>query len=61
MDPRAPEHRSLEAVFARVLPPRPVPLRKRLFWHLLLGLMGWAPTRTLLLRLRGGDRGKSST
>ena len=49
----APRHSSLEALFREVLPPRPVPLRKRVFWRVLLGLMSFAPTRALLLRLRG--------
>jgi hypothetical protein len=53
-EPRtAPRHQSLEALFLRVLPPRPVPWRKRAFWRVLLTLLKFAPTRALLLRLRG--------
>ena len=48
-----PRHSSLEALFRDVLPPRPVPLGKRVFWRLLLALLAFAPTRALLLRLRG--------
>lgn len=47
-----PRHRSLEALFREVLPPRPVPWRKRLFWRVLLALLSFAPTRALLLKLR---------
>jgi hypothetical protein len=48
-----PRHQSLEEQFRSVLPPRPVPLSKRLFWRALLALLAFAPTRALLLRLRG--------
>jgi hypothetical protein len=47
-----PRHTSLEAAFRTVIPPRAVPLGKRVFWRLLLGLLAFAPTRALLLRLR---------
>ena len=60
MSPRVPQHESMEALFARVIPPRRVPVGKRVFWRLLLALLRWSPTRTLLLRLRRSDRGKSS-
>jgi hypothetical protein len=49
----APRHQSLEALFREVLPPRPVPWRKRVFWRVLLALLTFAPTRALLVRLRG--------
>ena len=52
MSSRVPGHVSLEALFARVIPPRPVPLRKRIFWRVLLGLLAFPPTRALVLRLR---------
>jgi hypothetical protein len=53
-EPRtAPRHQSLETLFREVLPPRPVPWRKRVFWRVLLILLNFAPTRALLLRLRG--------
>lgn len=47
-----PRHTSLEAAFRTVIPPRAVPLGKRVFWQVLLGLLAFAPTRALLLRLR---------
>lgn len=50
----APRHTPLEDVFRTVIPPRAVPLRKRVFWHVLLGLLALPPTRALLLRLRRG-------
>ncbi len=53
-EPRAvPSHRSLETLFLDVLPPRRVPLGKRVFWRVLLALLSFAPTRALVLRLRG--------
>ncbi len=48
-----PRHQSLEDLFREVLPPRPVPWRKRVLWRVLLGLLAFAPTRALLLRSRG--------
>jgi len=48
-----PAHRSLEPLFRDVLPPRRVPLGKRVFWRALLALLSFAPTRALILRLRG--------
>jgi hypothetical protein len=47
-----PRHRSLEEQFRSVLPPRAVPMRKRLFWRVLLALLAFPPTRALVLRLR---------
>ena len=47
-----PRHSSLETLFRDVLPPRRVPLAKRVFWHVLLALLSFAPTRALILRLR---------
>ena len=47
-----PRHSSLEAVFREVLPARRVPVGKRVFWHVLLALLSFAPTRALILRLR---------
>jgi hypothetical protein len=32
-----------------------VPLHKRVFWRLLLGLLAFPPTRALVLRLRGAN------
>jgi hypothetical protein len=54
-----PRHQSLEDAFRSVLPPRPVPLRKRVFWRVLLALLAFPPTRALLLRLRGTHRGSA--
>jgi hypothetical protein len=55
-EPRlAPRHKSLEATFRSVLPPRAVPFGKRVFWRVLLGLLAFPPTRALILRLRGGS------
>jgi hypothetical protein len=45
-------HREVAGAFYQALPPRPVPLRKRLFWHLLLGLAANPLGRKLLLRGR---------
>jgi hypothetical protein len=45
-------HRNVGAAFYTALPPRSVPLAKRLFWHLILGLAATAPGRWLLLRGR---------
>ncbi|MET0292508.1 MAG: hypothetical protein ABW136_09110 [Steroidobacteraceae bacterium] len=49
----SPRHQSLEDLFRNVLPPRPVPLRKRVFWRVVLALLAFPPSRALLLRLRG--------
>lgn len=48
-----PRHQSLEKLFLDVIPPRRVPLRKRVFWRVLLALLSFAPTRALVLRVRG--------
>lgn len=48
-----PRHQSLEKLFLDVIPPRRVPLGKRVFWRVLLALLSFAPTRALVLRLRG--------
>jgi len=45
-------HRDVAGAFYKALPPRPVPLRKRLFWRLLLGLASRPLGRRLLLRGR---------
>ena len=34
-------HREVAAAFYRAIPPRPVPLRKRLFWRVVLKLAQW--------------------
>ena len=44
-----PVHESLETAFIAVVPPRPVPLVRRLSWRALLLLLGFAPTRVVLL------------
>lgn len=49
-----PRHTSLEAEFRDVIPPRAVPLKKRVFWRVLLAALKFPPTRALLLRLRRG-------
>ena len=54
MSRAVPRHTSLEAEFRTVIPPRAVPLRKRVFWRVLLAALHFAPTRALLLRLRRG-------
>ena len=55
-EPRpTPRHVSLEKTFRSVLPPRPVPFGKRVFWRVLLGLLAFPPSRALILRLRGGS------
>jgi len=43
-------HRDVAGAFYRALPPRPVPLRKRLFWRALLGLASHRAGRWLLTR-----------
>jgi hypothetical protein len=50
-----PRHSSLEDAFRDVLPPRRVPLGKRVFWRVLLALLAFPPTRALVLRLRSGN------
>jgi hypothetical protein len=43
-------HREVAGAFYKALPPRPVPLRKRLFWRVMLGLAATGVGRWLLLR-----------
>ena len=47
-------HRDVSAAFHAALAPRPAPLRKRLFWRLVLMLAATRGGKRLLLRLRGG-------
>jgi hypothetical protein len=46
-------HRDVAASFYRALPPRPVPLAKRVFWRLVLMLAGSRTGVALLRALRG--------
>ena len=43
-------HREVAGAFYKALPPRPVPLRKRLFWRVMLGLAATGVGRWMLLR-----------
>jgi hypothetical protein len=43
-------HREVASAFYKALPPRPVPLKKRLFWRVMLGLASNPLSRRLLLR-----------
>jgi hypothetical protein len=43
-------HREIAGAFYKALPPRPVPLRKRVFWRVMLGLAATSAGRWLLLR-----------
>jgi hypothetical protein len=45
-------HREISPVFYKALPPRPVPIRKRLFWRVMLTLAANPVARRLLLRGR---------
>ena len=45
-------HREILTLFYQAIPPRPVPLRKRLFWRVMLGLAANPLARRLLLRGR---------
>jgi hypothetical protein len=45
-------HRDIGRVFYRAIPPRAVPLRKRLFWRGMLALAGTSAGKRLLLSLR---------
>lgn len=45
-------HRDIGDAFYRAVPPRPVPLGKRLFWRLVLALAGTGAGKRLLLSLR---------
>lgn len=47
-------HRDIGKAFYRAIPPRRVPLRKRLFWRLVLMLAGTRAGRRVLLALRRG-------
>ena len=46
-------HRDVGTAFYRAIPPRPVPLKKRLFWRLVLLLAGGRLGRRMLRALRG--------
>lgn len=46
-------HRDIGQAFYRALPPRPAPLKKRLFWRVVLALAHTAAGKRLLLFLRG--------
>lgn len=46
-------HRDIGSAFYRAIPPRPVPLTKRLFWRVVLALAGTGAGKRLLLSLRG--------
>jgi hypothetical protein len=46
-------HRDVGHAFYRALPPRPAPLKKRLFWRVVLALAGTRAGKRLLLSLRG--------
>ncbi|MGH8298735.1 MAG: hypothetical protein ACRES6_05555 [Steroidobacteraceae bacterium] len=46
-------HRDIGKRFYRAIPPRPVPLKKRLFWRVVLALAGTRAGKRLLLSLRG--------
>jgi hypothetical protein len=50
LDAVAHVHREVATAFYKALPPRPVPLRKRLFWRTLLALAANKYGRRLLLR-----------
>jgi len=52
LDAVAHLHRDVAAVFYRVLPPRPVPWQKRLFWRVVLSLAAHPAGRWLLQRAR---------
>lgn len=45
-------HRDIGRAFYRAIPPRSVPLKKRLFWRVVLALAGTRAGRRLLLSLR---------
>jgi hypothetical protein len=45
-------HRDIGNVFYRAVPPRPAPLRKRLFWRVVLALAATRAGKRLLLSLR---------
>jgi hypothetical protein len=45
-------HRDIGTAFYRAVPPRPVPLRKRIFWSLVLWLAGSRTGKQILASLR---------
>ena len=45
-------HRDIGRAFYRAVPPRPVPLKKRFFWRVVLALAGTRAGKRLLLSLR---------
>jgi hypothetical protein len=45
-------HRDIGNAFYRAIPPRPAPLKKRLFWRVVLALAGTRAGKRLLLSLR---------
>jgi hypothetical protein len=45
-------HRDVGNAFYRAVPPRLVPLRKRLFWRVVLALAGTGAGKRLLLSIR---------
>jgi hypothetical protein len=51
--PAAHVHREAALAFYRAIPPRPVPLGKRVFWRLVLALAGSRAGMALLRALRG--------
>jgi hypothetical protein len=53
-------HRDIGEAFYRAIPPRPTPLRKRLFWRLLLALAATTAGKRLLLSLRRPSASNSS-
>ncbi len=53
--PLAHVHRDVGAAFYRAIPPRPVPLAKRVFWRVVLLLAGSRGGMALLRTLRGSS------
>ena len=47
-------HRDIGNAFYRAVPPRPAPLKKRLFWRVVLALAATGAGKRLLLSLRRG-------
>jgi hypothetical protein len=45
-------HRDIGDAFRRAIPPRPAPLRKRVFWRIVLALAGTGAGKRLLLSVR---------
>jgi hypothetical protein len=48
-------HRDVTAAFYRAIPPRPVPLGKRIFWRLVLMLAASSTGMAVLRKLRGNS------